>query len=86
MKKIRWFLMSVAIMTAVGGAVAASTQAPCTIQQQYYRFAGQYFPAGGYGVEYYCFNGAGICTYWKPNPANPNGYVPCRLGAYVWIW
>lgn len=84
MTKLKWILMSIAILTAVGGAVASAKSAVCESFPQYVRYAGMYMYAGVEGQDYYCYPSAGVCTYWLPNP--PNGYVPCKTGAYVFIW
>lgn len=84
MTKLKWILMSIAILTAVGGAVASANRAVCESFPQYVRYAGVYMSAGVEGQTYYCYGSAGVCTYWLPNP--PNGYQPCKTGAYYFIW
>lgn len=84
MRKLKVILMSVAVMTAIGSALAGNKRLFCEDQPQYYRGAGGYQPAGQFGVDYVCLGGVGICTYYRPNPVLlPNTYLPCRFGFYT---
>ena len=83
MRKIKIVFMSIAVIAAVGSALAGKPDSSCEDFPQYYKTAFGYAPAGDFGVSYYCLNTAGVCTYYRPNPVTqPNTYVPCRLGIY----
>jgi hypothetical protein len=85
MKKVKLALITVAIITSIGGAFASKNRCVlCEYSQQYYRFGTGYLPAGEYGYDYACWQISGsTCTYYKPDPINqPEYYVPCRGGSY----
>lgn len=80
-------LMTLAVMTAVGSAVANRPKAFCEDFTQYYRGAGGYQWAGEFGVDYVCLTGLGICTYYRPSPIlMPNAYQPCRYGVFTFAY
>jgi hypothetical protein len=84
MKKIRIFLIAIAITIGVGGAVAheVNKRAYCDYFPQYVPNGGGDFRyAGQIGVNYLCFTSVGTCTYYQPNPVGP--YLPCRSGLYI---
>ena len=82
MKKFRIVLLSVAVVTAIGSAYAASRQVPCTSYPQYKKVGpSSYLFAGEYGYNYWCSMAAGHCTYYKPNPL-VEVYNPCRVGFF----
>jgi len=82
-KKIRLAFIAAAIVLAVGGAYATKPVLVCEGQTQYYKMGSSYFPAGTYGVNYYCSENPITCTYYKPNPlSQPNVYAPCRSGVF----
>jgi hypothetical protein len=84
MNKIKLALIATAILAGIGGAFATRPCDQCESHPQYVPSGMGYVDAGRHGIEYYCFNGGGICTYWKPDPlSQPNSYAPCRLGLYV---
>ena len=83
MKKFKVLLLTATILLAVGGAFASKKDPACAGQPQYYRFGFSYFPAGQYGSDYICLTSLGYCTYYQPNPFDPNYYVPCRYGLYI---
>ena len=83
MKKLKVILMSIVILTAVSGSLAAKKADFCEINQQYFRLAVLYLPAGLLGIDYTCIQTGGTCTYWRPNPAaQPNVFAPCKPGCY----
>jgi hypothetical protein len=82
MLKIKLCLISAAIIGSIVGAIASQPEVFCQSQPQYYKFGNSYIPAGDYGVEYYCSGSIGNCTYWQPNPFEPDSYAPCRTGTF----
>jgi hypothetical protein len=85
MFKIKLFLISAAVVTGVFGAFASKKKCLCETEQQYYRSGTTYIPLGQYGVDYYCINSAGTCTYYLSDPFNPDSYAPCHTGSFSWI-
>ncbi len=85
MSRVKLFLIASAIVIGVGGAIASRPTAYCETQTQYFQWGTSYFPAGSYGTDYVCLSSAGVCTFYRPNPLNPNGYVPCRTGTFEWV-
>jgi hypothetical protein len=84
MKKIKLVLMTLAVIIAVGGALATTRVTACSDRPQFYQAFGYFFPAGQYGEDYYCVQSSGYCTWYQPNPiGNPNWYVPCRTGFFI---
>jgi len=79
MKKIKFFLLLIAIVAAVVGAFATRSGQGCTSVQQYYWDGTNYVPAGVLGLDYYCASGAGTCTYITAG----NFYQPCQSGIYM---
>jgi hypothetical protein len=86
MLKIKLCLISAAIIGSLIGAFAGKPAALCTTQPQFYKFGNSYLPAGDYGVDFVCTSGAGICTYYQPDPFNPDTYAPCRTGSFTWLY
>jgi hypothetical protein len=86
MLKIKLCLISAAIICSIIGAFAGKPTALCTTQPQFFKFGNSYLPAGDYGVDYVCTGSAGICTYYQPNPFDPNSYAPCRTGSFTWLF
>jgi hypothetical protein len=86
MLKIKLCFIAVAIVISVMGAFATRSRALCETQPQYYKYGSTYLPAGQYGVDYFCYNSAGNCTYYLLDPYDPNSFVPCRTGAFSWIY
>ncbi|OQP48065.1 hypothetical protein A4H97_29985 [Niastella yeongjuensis] len=83
MAKIKWVLISASVICAIAGAFASTYKIPCESLQQYYKFGmNTYFPAGTYGIDYYCQYGPGNCTWYQPNIYNPNAYAPCHMGVF----
>jgi hypothetical protein len=85
MNKLKAFMISIVIFLAVSAAVATKPVDFCESQQQYIKFGNSYIPVNGYGVNYYCAGSIGICTYYRPDPGNPSGYAPCRVGTFTTI-
>lgn len=86
MVKIKVAFISIAVILAIGGAFATRPRAICEEQTQYFKWGSIYLPAGQYGVHYVCIGSAGICTYFKPLPTEPYGYVPCRTGTFSFVY
>jgi len=87
MKKLRICLMVSAIVLATCSAfINKKYDPPCEDCPQYYRSGNTYVLAGEYGLNYDCDhqeNGAITCTFYKPDPFQPNYYAPSRFGYYV---
>jgi hypothetical protein len=83
MKKIKAAFIAIAIIAALSSAFAFRPCATCSGATQYYWNGSGYVQAGIYGVTYYCQSGAGWCTYYIANPADPNSYTPCQSGGYT---
>jgi hypothetical protein len=83
MLKIKLCLISVAIIGSIIGAFASKPGMNCQNQTQFFRFGNSYLEAGEYGVDYVCTGSVGVCTYYQPNPFNPDSYAPCRTGAFT---
>ena len=87
MKRFKLILVSLVILLAIGSAWATRPCQTCTYYDQYHYAGGASFqPAGELGSDYYCTQGLGVCTYYKPLPfTQPNLYLPCRTGVYTLI-
>lgn len=81
MKKIKFLLVSIAIISAIGAAFATRVKAPCEFMTQYRLLNGSYVPAGTYGLDYLCEGTLDVCTWYKPWPTS--NWTPCRAGTYV---
>jgi hypothetical protein len=81
MNKIKLALIATAILVAVGGAFATRPCVQCELAPQYVPSGAGYVEAGQYGIDYICYTTAGVCTYYKPDPFQPN-YAPCRTGSF----
>jgi hypothetical protein len=82
MKKVKWTLMSLAVLVSVGGAFASRlhNQGPCTGDTQYYYAGGgAYVNAGKLGTNYLCDSGSGTCTYYTTDNIH---YYSCESGLY----
>jgi hypothetical protein len=82
MKKIKWAIMTVAVLVSIGGAVASRLNQNCTYAPQYYQVGLGYVPAGTMGVTYICELASQTCTYYIVGGTT---YVPCQAGAYTKI-
>lgn len=81
MKKVRILFTAIAVVAAVGGAIAMRPCQSCTGQPQYYFDSGMYLPVPGeFPLDYNCGTGSpqNTCTFTKSGST----YVPCRLGLY----
>lgn len=85
MKRVKIILMCTAVALAIGTAFATRPCQSCIYSDQFYQTSNGYVPAGQFGVDYYCFQyGTNVCTYYRPFPiAQPNNYVPCKMGVYT---
>lgn len=85
MQKVKFALITVAVIASIGGAFASKTRcAVCEGYTQYQLVNGGYVEAGDYGYDYACWLLPGTCTYWQPDPINqPNYYAPCRSGVFA---
>lgn len=82
MRKLKIVLITSAVVISIGGAFATSKQGSCVYATNYHLVSGGgYQPVGVLGVDYFCWNRPGTCTYYKPNPGVET-YVPCRSGQY----
>jgi hypothetical protein len=73
MKKIKWSIMTFAILLSIGGVFATHLYGNSRHQTGLYYFNGtQYLPAGTFGVDYVCTSSPQVCTYLR----NGNTYTP----------
>lgn len=83
MNKIKFICFAIGIVLSVAFTKPACFE--CTSYQQY-RFDGaNYWSVSSYGLLYYCIDAPSTCTYYRPNPFQPNYYVPCREGKFDWV-
>jgi hypothetical protein len=80
MKRIKWTVLSLAIIVSVCGAFATRPKFDCTTLTQYYFTGGTYMPAGQINIDYVCTQGSIICTYYTTNGGIT--YTPCIVGVY----
>jgi hypothetical protein len=79
MKKIKWTILSIAIVFSITSAfVTRPNQFTCQNDVQYYLQGGVYYMAGTYGVDYQCGAGGGTCTYYFTG----SQYLPCGTGTF----
>lgn len=84
MRKIRIVTMSLAIMLAVGAAMATNSKAPCSSLPQYFKSGNNFYPAGIEGYDYVCeWDHFGTCTYYLD--AATGTYKPCKAGKILWL-
>jgi Family of unknown function (DUF6520) len=79
MKKLKWTLMSAAVVLGIGGAFATRPHFDCSNNTQYIFVEGGYSLAGIEGVDYTCAEGSGTCTYYTPDHLT---YYECQVGTY----
>jgi hypothetical protein len=79
MKKLKWTLMSAAVVLGIGGAFATRPHYDCSNDVQYYYAGGVYSLAGVEGVTYICAAGSGTCTYYTNDQIT---FYPCQVGSY----
>jgi hypothetical protein len=61
MKKIKWTILTLAILSSIGGAFASR---PHALQSGLYYYNGSgYMPAGTMGLTYVCESSTNVCTY-----------------------
>jgi hypothetical protein len=73
MKRIKWTIMTLAIVFSVGSAFTTRLYSDTKAQSNLYYFNGtQYMPAGQFGVDYFCQSSSSICTYSRSG----NTYTP----------
>lgn len=77
MKKIKWSLLSLAIIFSVCAAFATKPHFDCSTQQQYYYTGQVYMPVSS---TYVCTQGGTTCTFYTMNGGIT--YSPCTVGTY----
>jgi len=84
MKKIKVVFNSIAIVAALGAALATRYYTQLQDKPQYIPIDSTYQPAGEYGVDYNCYDSNKVCTYYKADSGNQAGkYVPGTRGLYM---
>ena len=78
MKKVKFAILSIAILSAGLLAYANRPCQVCTGAPNYYFSNSGYSPAGTFGVDYYCSQSSNNCTYTLIG----GSYIYCRLGTY----
>jgi len=88
MKKLKLAFIAIALAAGIGGAFASRPDNVCEGYQQYYWTGVSYQPVvGSYGYGWYCeYNMASSCTYYRPNPAQPNYFIPCMDGMFRTVY
>jgi hypothetical protein len=81
MRTFKVLLITAAIVISIGGAFASKKQNGCVYATNYRLAGGSYQEVGVLGVDYFCWDLPGTCTYYKPN-AGVEYYLPCRSGVY----
>ena len=81
MKKIKWSIMSLAIIFSICAAFATKPKFDCSQLPQYYFTGGTYMPAGTYGIDFICEAGSTACTYYTLNGGI--SYSACALGTFT---
>jgi len=79
MKKIKWTLLSAAILFSIGSAYTTRPGFDCSNDTQYYYSGGSYFPAGEEGVDYTCQAGSNTCTYYTSDGIH---FFACATGLF----
>jgi len=78
--------MALAIVAAVASAFTTKPAFVCDFQVQYYWNGAGYEEAGVFGMDYDCdWNQIEACTYYRPNPLQPNNYVACKPGSFFFL-
>jgi hypothetical protein len=73
MKRIKWTIMTLAVVFSVGSAFTTRFYADTRAQSNLYYWNGTaYMPAGQFGVNYVCQSSSSICTYSRSG----NTYTP----------
>jgi hypothetical protein len=79
MNKIKLIIMTLAILSSIGGAFATRPHYDCTFSTQYFWNGAAYAPAGTFGVSFICMTGLNSCTYTLVSGV----YTQCRVGTYT---
>lgn len=79
MKKVKWSLMSLAVLFSICAAFATRPRFDCSNMTQYYFQGGIYLEAGTEGIDYQCETGTGTCTYYTADGIH---YFTCALGQF----
>jgi len=77
MKRIKWSIMSLAIIFSLCAAFATKPHWDCTTLPQYYFNGSVYLPVTQF---YGCMQGITTCTYYTNNGGIT--YAPCTVGTY----
>ena len=77
MKKIKWSIMTLAVVFSICAAFATKPHWDCTYLPQYWNLGNQYLPVSPY---YACVQGSTTCTYYTLNGGIT--YSPCTVGVY----
>jgi hypothetical protein len=80
MKKIKWTIMTAAVLFSVCAAFATRPKFDCTQATQYWYNGSGYAPAGTYGENFVCTDGTGTCSYYTTNGGQT--YLPCMEGTF----
>jgi Family of unknown function (DUF6520) len=78
MKKMKFAIMTLAVLLSIGAAFASRRSLDCRTATQYYYNGSGYSNAGTEGVSYICLTGSSTCTYYLVGLT----YTPCQPGAY----
>jgi hypothetical protein len=79
MKKIKWSIMTLAVVFSISSAFVTRPKAfSCGNDVQYYYQGGAYLMAGTYGLDFQCGPGSGTCTYYFTGVT----YLPCSTGTF----
>jgi hypothetical protein len=77
MKKIKWVIMTVAVVFSIGAAFGSRTR---PLGQLYYWTGAGYAPAGYFGVTYVCETpSSAVCTY--SYNSSTNQYTPVTVNS-----
>jgi hypothetical protein len=79
MKKIKWTIMTLAILLSIGGAFATRPHYDCTFNAQYHLTNTGFVSAGTFGVDFICIESSNVCSYTLVN----GQFVKCRAGDFV---
>ena len=80
MKKIKWMIMTFAILLGVGGAMATRLHQDCKYDDQYMYNGFGYVYAGKPGIDYTCVDGGVVCSYYFDVPSQT--YIACLPGMF----
>lgn len=84
MRKFRTIALSMAVLLAVGAALATPAKAPCSSLPQFYKSGNNFYPAGIENYDYVCEWGHfSTCTYYYDEATD--SYRPCKSGKILWL-